>query len=425
MKNDRRVVITGIGPVTSIGIGKDEFWNNLLNKKITLSPIPEKFKINHKFRSKFFVPFPDFSIQDWGFPAKYGSIMEEPSKLSTVGTVMALKDAGFKGTDFQKLIPGHLKESPVILGIGIVALKTALYQYAIQALSHKEGILEELDVYPRYNRMAIPSIMPNSASSWVTIIFGIHGPNYTINSSCSSGTYAVGEAFMRIKSGSANLVVTGGVECLKDNVGATMRGFDTLGALTKSEDGLPMPFSKKRSGFLFSEGGGCILILEEMKTAIERGANIYAEIIGYEANSDAHNIVQIERSGQQIKKLLHKIVGNTRIDYLNTHGTATVLNDEIEAKIIQSIFGDKATQPVINSSKGNLGHTIGAAGALEIAVTALSVKTDKVHANLSEDLIENLNVATQTVEMKVENALSTSYGFGGHNSAILLRKFNP
>ncbi len=424
MEKTRKVVITGIGPITSIGIGKDELWKNLLEKKINLSPIPERFTINHKFRSRFFVPFPRFSIEDWGLPGKYNSIMEETSKLSLTGTVMALKDAGFTGSDFHSIIPEHLKNSMAILGIGIGALKTALYQYAIQGLAHKPEILEELDVYPRYNRMAIPSIMPNSATSWVTIVFDIHGSNYTINTSCSSGTYAVGEAYEKIRNGSADLVVTGGVECLQDNVGATMRGFDTLGTLTKSDDGRPLPFSKKRSGFLFSEGGGCILILEEMNNAINRGADIYAEIIGYGSNSDAYNLVQMQQSGDHIKKLLRNVVGDLKIDYLNTHGTATVLNDEVEARIIQDVFGDEKDQPLLNSTKGNLGHTVGAAGAIEVAVTALSVKNDTIHANLSEDLIDNLNIARDTTTMKINHALSTSFGFGGHNAAILLKKFN-
>jgi len=425
MEKTRKVVITGIGPITSIGIGKDELWRNLLDKKINLSPIPEKFKINHNFRSRFLVPFPRFSIEDWGLPTKYNSIMEETSKLSVVGTIMALKDAGFTGDDFQSIIPEHLKNSITILGIGIGALKTALYQYAIQGLAHKPEILEELDVYPRYNRMAIPSIMPNSASCWVTILFNIHGPNYTINTSCSSGTYAVGEAYEKIRNGSVDLVITGGVECLQDNVGATMRGFDTLGTLTKSEDGKPLPFSKKRSGFLFSEGGGCILILEEMDNALKRGADIYAEIIGYGSNSDAYNLVQMEQSGTQIKNLLRSVIGDLKVDYLNTHGTATILNDEVEARIIQDVFGDEKDQPLLNSTKGNLGHTVGAAGAIEVAVTALSLKNDIVHANLSEDLIDNLNIARETTPMKVKHALSTSFGFGGHNAAVLLKKFNP
>lgn len=425
MEKTRRVVITGIGPITSIGIGKDEFWKSLLDKKINVSPIPERFEKNHNYRSKFYVPFPKFSIEDWGLPSKYNSLMEETSKLSLVGTIMALKDAGFSGEDFTSIVPEHLKDSSVIIGIGIGALKTAMYGYAVHGLSHRQDILEELDVYPRFNRMAIPSIMPNSTSSWVTIVFNLYGPNFTINTSCTSGTYAVGESFLKIRNGSDDLIITGGVECLQDNIGATMRGFDTLGTLTKTEDGRPLPFSNKRSGFLFSEGGGCILVLEEMDQAIKRGANIYAEIVSYGANSDAYNLVQMHQDGKQIKKLIREVVGNHKIDYLNTHGTATLLNDEVEARIIQDIFGDVRNQPLFNSTKGNLGHAIGASGATEIAVSAISVKNDIVHANLSEDLMDGLNIAEETTPIKVNYALSTAYGFGGHNSAILLRKFDP
>jgi 3-oxoacyl-[acyl-carrier-protein] synthase II len=168
-----------------------------------------------------------------------------------------------------------------------------------------------------------------------------------------------------------------------------------------------------------------MLILEEMENALNRGAEVYAEIIDYGANSDAYSIVQMHQSADQIRKLLNKVVGDCKVDYLNTHGTATLLNDEVEANIIQSFFGDKEKQPIFNSTKGNLGHSIGAAGASEIAVSALSVKNNIVHANIAEDLIEGLNIAEETTRTEINYALSTSYGFGGHNSVILLKKFVP
>jgi len=133
----------------------------------------------------------------------------------------------------------------------------------------------------------------------------------------------------------------------------------------------------------------------------------------------------MQQSGTQIKKLLRNVIGDLKLDYLNTHGTATLLNDEVEARIIQDVFGDAKDQPLLNSTKGNLGHTVGAAGAVEVAVTALSLKNDVVHANLSEDLIDNLNIARETTHIKVNHALSASFGFGGHNAAVLLKKFNP
>jgi 3-oxoacyl-[acyl-carrier-protein] synthase II len=213
--------------------------------------------------------------------------------------------------------------------------------------------------------------MPNSPAAWVSICFGIHGQSHTINASCASGTCAVGEAFRRIRDGYDHTVLCGGVENLKESSGAIMRGFDMLGALTKSPDGIPRPFSKNRSGFLFSEGGACMLVLESLEHARARNAPIYAEILDYQACSDAANIVQIEKTGTRITLMLREICRTRRIDYLNAHGTGTETNDAVEEAVIQTIFGDANTQPLVNSTKGILGHTFGTSGALEAAVTAI------------------------------------------------------
>jgi len=423
INSEKRVVITGIGPITSIGIGKDEFWKYLLDKKINISRIPERFERNYNFKSKFYVPFPRFFIQDFGIPSKYNALMEETSKLSVIGTNLALKDAGFKMNENKVTDQKYIKDSVILLGIGICNLKVGFHCFASHTFYDKPELLKENKISSTFNRMGIPMMMPNSASSWVSILYGINGPNFTINASCASGTYAIGEAFRRIRDGQAKMAITGGIECMQDNSGAIMRGFDALGTLTESENGFPMPFSKNRSGFLFSEGAGCILILEELETAERRGASVYAEIIDYESSSDANNIVQIEKSGNQIMKILNKVIGAKKIDYFNAHGTATILSDEVEYNIIKEIFGIKTRQPIINSTKGLLGHSIGASGAIEVAVTALSVKYSKVHANISENTFEDLNLANDVMDKNIEYAVTASYGFGGHNAVILLGKY--
>ncbi len=420
---EKRVVITGIGPITSIGIGKDEFWKYLLEKRTNISRIPEQFEKNYNFKSKFYVPFPRFFMQDFGIPSKYNALMEETSKLSVIGTNLALKDAGLNMNENKVTDQKYIKDSVILLGIGICNLKVCFHSFVSHIFYDKPELLKENEIFSGFNRMVIPRMMPNSASSWVSILFGINGPNFTINASCASGTYAIGEAFRRIRDGRAKMAITGGLECLQDNSGAIMRGFDTLGTLTESENGFPMPFSKKRSGFLFSEGAGCILILENLETAERRGARVYAEIIDYESSSDANNIVQIEKSGNQIKKILNKVIGRNKIDYINAHGTATILSDEVEYNIIKDVFGTKTRQPIINSTKGLLGHSIGASGAIEVAVTALSIKYKKIHANVSEDTFEDLNLANDVTDKSIEYAITASYGFGGHNAVILLGKY--
>ncbi len=422
-KNNRRVVITGIGPVCSNGIGKDEFWNNILSQKFIVERIPEKYQSFHNYKTSFYIPFPKINLDDFSFFKKYSSIMEATSVLALVGTELALIDSGIKENTNSKLATEIFENSGIILGNGIGSLNTGFSFYAFHTYNKLLKDTSADFIKPKFNRMVIPATMPDSATAWVSILYKINSFNYTINASCASGTYAIGEAFHKIKDGYSDMMITGGVECLKDDSGAIIRGFDSLGTLTKSEDGKPMPFSHDRSGFLFAEGGGCILILEELERAQSRGARIYAEIEDYQSNSDAHNIVQVQESGEQITKLLKSIIGDNKINYLNTHGTGTELNDRVEHEIIKKVFGNKENQPIVNSTKSILGHTIGASGAFEVAVTALSIKNSKIHANLSDNNFDDLNLATETLDMEIDYALKTSYGFGGHNAAILLKKY--
>jgi len=415
----RRVVITGIGPVTSLGIGKENFWNNLLS-----GTKPEIRKVTCEkaiTKSQFYIPFPEFSITDYEI-SKYYRFLQLEDKLTIVGAKLALEDAGFEvRRDNKKFNVSEKSQISSIIGTGFTGLETAFHSY----LAHLgiDYFSSRQQKKASYNRMVIPLLMNNSPAAWTSILFGLKGECFTVNASCASGTYAVGQAFRKITDGYSDVVVTGGVENLQDENFAIFRGFDVLGALTKSETGNPQPFSENRSGFLFAEGGGCILILEELAHAKKHGANIYAEILDYKSNSDAHNIVQIEPSGGQILSLLKNLIGKEKIDYLNSHGTATTTNDEIEAKSIINYFGDAKNQPIINSTKGILGHTIGASGAIEAAVTALSISNENIHKNFAENTMKNLNLAEDTLNKHIEKAASVSYGFGGHNAGLLFGKY--
>ncbi len=421
---ERRVVITGIGPVTSIGIGKEEFFESMMGLKSEIRRIPEEYEKKYPFKSVYYVPAPEISLSRFGLPASVENAMERAAKFCVVGAKLALMDAGLNIVDSNKYFAVEgVKTCDVVIGIGMSSIQTALTSYVSHVFEGDRETIEKFGLTARFNRMVIPMLMPDSASSWISILYGFKGANYTMNASCASGTCAIGEAYMRIKNGLSNAAVTGGVECLAEKYGGVMRGFDMLSTLTKSEDGNPMPFSNRRSGFLFNEGAACILLLEELESALKRGADIYAEISGYECNSDAFNIVQMDETGEQIKKLLVKIKGSTTIDYINAHGTGTVLNDDIEAKIIRDVFGDKCDQPLINSSKGILGHSIGASGALEAAITAMSIKKARVHGSRIDKPMENLNIVMESKSAKLDYALSTSYGFGGHNAAILFKRY--
>ncbi len=409
---NNRVVITGIGPVTAIGTGKESFWRNLLDGIANIKEIPPKFENNYRFKSRFFVPFPLVKLEEYQLPGKYEVIMELSTRAAVVATKLALEDAGIGVKEQNLRLPVDPARCTIILGTGICTLKAGFDAHEAHALNPSL----------RYNRMVIPMIMPDSATSWISILFGIKGVNYTINASCASGTVAIGEAFLRIRHGLADMALAGGVECLKDESGTIMRGFDSMGTLTTSNDGYPRPFSHERSGFLFAEGGACILVLESLEHAMERGITPYAEILGYSANSDAYNIVQMEPAGTQVRAMLKELIREKKIDYFNTHGTGTQLNDETEAQVIRSLFGEKETQPLINSTKSIMGHSIGASGAIEAAVTALSVQQSVVHKNLTANVMDGLNLALVNLPCDIHVGISASYGFGGHNAALIFGK---
>ncbi len=408
----RRVVVTGIGPVTAIGTGKKSFWKNLLDGAANIREIPPCYETNYRFKSRFYIPFPEVNLEEHQLPGKYGVIMESSTRVAVVAAKLALEDAGIGWQEQDVTLPVDPARCMILLGTGICTLKAGFEAHEAHALNHSL----------RFNRMVIPMIMPDSATSWISILNDIRGPNYTINASCSSGTVAIGEAFLKIRDGAADMALAGGVECLQDKSGTVMRGFDCLGTLTTSEDGHPRPFSRERSGFLFAEGGACILVLESLENALARGITPYAEIVGYSTNSDAYNIVQMDPAGSQVQAMLKELTGDRKIDYFNAHGTGTQLNDDTEAQVIRSLFGAKANQPVINSTKSITGHSIGASGAIEAAVTALSIQQSIVHKNVTSEVMEELNLNMENLLQDIQLAVSASYGFGGHNAALLFGK---
>jgi len=322
--------------------------------------------------------------------------------MSVISAAIALNDANIKAVE---------KATSVIMGVGMGSVEDTYSAYE----AHNSG--------GRFNRMSVALCMPNSVAAWISIVYGLNGQNYTINTACASSTNAIGEAYQKILNGYSDIVICGGVECLKDSSGTTMRSFDVLSTLTKDLNGNPRPFTKGRSGFLYSEGGACTLILEELEHALNRGADIYTEVCNYSTNCDGYNIIMMPNSGDNCKEMLIKLIKEEKIDYYNAHGTGTTLNDHVEEKIIKDIFGDLENQPYINSTKGILGHNIGACGAMEAAICALSIKNGVIHSNDIEDPIEGLNLVRETTYTDINSAISASFGFGGHNAGLLFKKF--
>lgn len=456
----KRVVITGIGVISSIGLNKREFWKNCLEAKTNIVKIPQHWLKYADFNSKVWAPLPEVDFESYNINRIEQKKLDKSTMMALSATLEALNDAGLKiskkddknNTYYIENIDS--KKASVFIGTGIGGVSTLGECFANQMISRQseklskiidetrkdcsisEDILSEIEViknnliFPkRFNPFAVSMIMPNSSASNIAIKYSLNGVNNTFCSACASGTVAIGNAFKSIQNGESNFVISGGVEYFYDEYGALFYSFDVLKTLVNGEieiDKINRPFDKERSGFLYSQGGVAILILEELEHATLRGANIYAEISGFSETCDGFNIMVPDGEGEKIDKMFYDLLKFTdsspsEIDYINAHGTGTIINDEIETKIIEKIFGNK---PLINSTKSLIGHTLGASGAIEAAVTALSIKNKTTHVckNL-ENPIRDLNFVTKIDTFDIKKAITHSFGFGGHNAAILLKEF--
>ncbi|MBI5397202.1 MAG: beta-ketoacyl-[acyl-carrier-protein] synthase family protein [Verrucomicrobia bacterium] len=293
-----------------------------------------------------------------------------------------------------------------------------------------ERIAADILIPFRANPFVVSMIMPNAVSADVAIKFGIHGPVQTCCSACSSGTVAIGNAFQAVQGGSIDTAIAGGVEYLNDDYGILFRGFDMAKTLVAQgnqsfrNDQLNRPFDRDRSGFLFSQGGCGVLVLEELEHARARKAGILCEVAAYSETCDGFNIMMIEPKGQQIARMLEHLLHSAGctgqdVDYVNAHGTGTLLNDATETEVIERVFGKT---PLVNSTKSLLGHTIGASGALGAIVAALSIRDGTTHVckNLDHP-IRDLNFVRSATRQPIRTAVAQSFAFGGHNAALLLK----
>lgn len=397
----KRVVITGIAPITAIGQGKEIFFENLFKKNTVVKRLPENY-CNSKVSTAWYVPYPEVDYSQYGREVQ--KMLTRGSRnacTSVVSALMALKDASL-----EKL------EDDTVVFYGAGAPNFAEISSSIDAVNDGKP------VHPCAN----PRMMINSISAWVSIILGIHGKNQIFSTACASGTTAIGEAYSYISSGKGKMAICGGADYMCGEHGVTLKSFDVLGALTKSNDGYPRPFSEERSGFLFSEGAACSLILEEYEYAKKRGADIYAEITGYECSCDGYHIVQMPPNPEQIIKIIRNLARNEKVDYYNAHGTGTIVNDNTEAKVLKEVFGDDVKKVYVTLTKGLIGHSVGASGAIEAAVCAYSIKNNIVHGNILGTPIEGFCLPDKTTEAKIDCAISASFGFGGHNAALKLKK---
>lgn len=409
----RRVVVTGVGLVTPLGIGVAKTWGNICAGKSGVTLIT-RFDTSD-FQVKIAAEIKDFNVEDF-LDKKAAKHLDLFVQYGLAAAIMAVEDSGFEINE------ANCGRVGVITGCGIGGLPTIEKYHQI--------CLEK--GYKKLTPFFIPMVIPNMPSGHISMHLGSKGPNLALTTACAAGTHAVGEAYRHVQYGMSDIVVAGGAEAVICPLGVA--GFSAMKALSSRNDAPELasrPFDKDRDGFIMSEGSG-MLILEELEHAKARGAHIYAEVCGYGLSSDAYHIAAPPEDGEGGARAMQMALDDgglnpEDIDYINAHGTSTPLNDRCETLAIKTVFKSHAERLAISSTKSMTGHMLGAAGGIEAVFTALSIH-DQVApptANLIEPSPEcDLDyVPLQARNMKIEAALSNSFGFGGTNAVIALKRF--
>jgi 3-oxoacyl-[acyl-carrier-protein] synthase II len=413
----KRVVVTGIGAITPLGKTLDEYWENLV-KGVSGADFIKQFDCS-KFKTRFACEVKDFDPTTY-LDKKEARKVDRFTQFALIASDQAVKDAGISK---EIINPDRVG---VIFASGIGGLIT--FQEEVSAFALGDGT-------PRFNPFFIPKMILDIAAGQISMRHGFRGPNYAVVSACASSTNAIIDAFDVIRLGKADVILTGGSEAVISAAG--LGGFNAMKALSERNDDpktASRPFDKDRDGFVMGEGSG-VLILEELEHALKRGATIYCEIAGGGATADAHHITAPHPEGlgaNNVMKAALKDAGleSTDIDYINVHGTSTPLGDIAETKAILNVFGEHAYNLNISSTKSMTGHCLGAAGALEAIACVMSVKHDIVpptinHFTDDPQLDNKLNFTfNQSQKRTVRAALSNTFGFGGHNASVIVKKFN-
>ncbi len=410
---EKRVVITGLGAVTPIGNNTNDFWEGIKEGKCGIDEIT-RFDITN-FKVKLAAELKDFNAEDY-FDRREAKRLDRFSQYAMVAAREAWKDSGLdKETE-------NMERVGIIIGSGIGGIGTTEEE-------HEKYMTKGPD---RVSPMYIPMGIPNMATGNVAIDIGAKGESISMVTACASGTHSIGESFRMIKHGYQDVVLAGGTEAGITPLG--IAGFTNIKALSKAEDKTraSIPFDKERSGFVMGEGAG-VIVLEELEHAKKRGAKIYAEIVGYGATSDAYHITSPAPGGEggarAMKIAMEEAhVNPEEITYINAHGTSTHLNDSYETQAIKTALGEEAAKKVmVSSTKGHTGHLLGAAGGVEAIVCAKAIEEGFVPATINYKVPDeecDLDVVpNEGRKVDVKYAISNSLGFGGHNSSILLKKY--
>lgn len=408
----KRVVITGLGVISSLGNTINDFWNNIINGISGIDFI-ERFN-TEAFNVKIGAEVKNFNIEDF-IDRKEARRMDRNAQYAIGASILAFKDSELEALNFDKNRMG------VILGCGVGGIET--FEEQVSVFNEKGP--------KRVSPFFVPMMIANMAAGQVAMALGAKGINETIVTACASGTNAIGDAFKVIQRGEADIMITGGTEAAITPM--ALAGFSSMKALSTNPDpkSASRPFDKNRDGFVMGEGSG-ILVIEELEHALNRGAKIYAEILGYGASCDAYHMTSPDPEGRgaahAMKLALNDAdIKSSDISYINAHGTSTDYNDKFETLAIKSIFGERAFEIPVSSTKSMTGHLLGAAGGIEGVILALAIKNDIIPPTINYDTADedcNLNyVPNSAISMKVNYAMSNSFGFGGHNAVIVMKKY--
>lgn len=408
----KRVVITGMGTINPLGTSVEEFWGNIVDNKLGFSFI-DQFDTTD-FDVKIVAAVKDFDSSKY-IDKKDAKRMERFTQFAVYSTKQAIEDCG---SDFKDLDPFRVG---VVFGCGIGGLEYTQSE-------HKKYLEKGPN---RISVFYVPAMISNMAAGQVAMTTGFKGDNFATVTACASATHAIGEAFRKVKDGYLDACICGGTEsCVTE---FALGGFNNMKALSKATelDRASTPFDADRQGFVLGEGCG-VLVLEELEHAKARGAKIYAEIVGYGATADAYHITSPDPDGDGASRAMINAyteagLKGTDIDYVNAHGTSTPLNDKYETIAIKKALGEQADKVLVNSTKSMIGHLLGAAGAVEAIITALSIKNGLVHKTAgykTPDPECDLDYCVDGNRKKdIKVALSNSLGFGGHNATICLKKY--
>ncbi|OUM83955.1 beta-ketoacyl-ACP synthase II [Caldibacillus debilis] len=410
----RRVVITGIGAVTPVGNDAENAWQNIIRGKSGIGPLTRVNK--DEFPAKVAAEVKDFNPEDF-LDKKDARKMDRFTHFAVASALMAVKDAGLS------IDESNAHRVGVWIGSGIGGMETYERQF--------ETFLQR--GYRRVSPFFVPMMIPDMAAGQVSILLGAKGVNSCTVTACATGTNSIGDAFKVIQRGDADVMITGGTEAPITKI--AIAGFCANTALTTNPDPntASRPFDKNRDGFVMGEGAG-IVVLEELNHALKRGAKIYAEIVGYGSTGDAYHITAPAPAGEGGARAMKMALDDAgvspeEVDYINAHGTSTEYNDKFETMAIKTVFGEHAYKIPVSSTKSMTGHLLGATGAVEAIFTALAIKEGVIPPTMNYETPDpecDLDYVPNEARKKdVRVAISNSFGFGGHNATIVLKKFEP